>query len=429
MTAVRRARKASITWRDRIGGTTGILRIRLGDGVRFASSVATRDRAFGGKIADAATEIVEVLCEAGRPAEEIDRVLRRLAECRDARAIATVTEAARILAADRRPAARTFGDVADAWVSGELARLYPDHVAEKSAAKDAQILRRYLGTIRDVPIEAFSLDDADRAMALLPSTSLRGTPLSKASRRHVAQVINRVLNLAAYPMKLITVSPIPRRWLPGLGSPKAFGYLYPREEEALLRCWRIPLERRLFWGLLSREGLRVTEALDLSWDAIDLEHGVIRLDENKTDDPRSWALGEDVLEALRRWRDLSPAEPFGAMSGRHVAVLLRADLIGAGITRAELHETSGVRRPLRAHDLRATFVTLALAAGRSETWVRDRTGHTTTTMIDRYRRAARTASELRLGWLCPLGVVFQDEGGIQMGSHRRWGKVAKRVRS
>ena len=30
---------------------------------------------------------------------------------------------------------------------------------------------------------------------------------------------------------------------------------------------------------------------------------------------------------------------------------------------------------LRAHDLRGTFVTLALAVGQTEAWVTDRTGH------------------------------------------------------
>jgi integrase len=59
-----------------------------------------------------------------------------------------------------------------------------------------------------------------------------------------------------------------------------------------------------------------------------------------------------------------------------VARDFREHLAGAGVTRPELFEQSGHRRPIRVHDLRATFVTLALAAGRSEAWVADRTGHT-----------------------------------------------------
>jgi len=48
------------------------------------------------------------------------------------------------------------------------------------------------------------------------------------------------------------------------------------------------------------------------------------------------------------------------------------------------------------HDLRATFITVNLANGRTETWVADRTGHRSSVMIDRYRRAARTWAELEI---------------------------------
>jgi hypothetical protein len=63
---------------------------------------------------------------------------------------------------------------------------------------------------------------------------------------------------------------------------------------------------------------------------------------------------------------------------------------------------------MRAHDLRATFVTLALAAGRTETWVCDRTGHRSSQMVNRYRRAARSAAELRLGWLVPMDEAISE---------------------
>ena len=63
---------------------------------------------------------------------------------------------------------------------------------------------------------------------------------------------------------------------------------------------------------------------------------------------------------------------------------------------------------MRAHDLRGTFVTLALADSRSETWVADRTGHRTSQMINRYRRAARSAMELGLGPLAPLDYAIRE---------------------
>jgi hypothetical protein len=53
-------------------------------------------------------------------------------------------------------------------------------------------------------------------------------------------------------------------------------------------------------------------------------------------------------------------------------------------------------------------VTIALATGQTETWVADRTGHKSSTMINRYRRAARMAAELNLGSLQPLDEAIPE---------------------
>src|SRR5690606_9487912 len=76
--------------------------------------------------------------------------------------------------------------------------------------------------------------------------------------------------------------------------------------------------------------------------------------------------------------------------------------------RPVLFQRTAKRAPLRAHDLRATFVTLALASGKTETWVCDRTGHRSSNMLNKYRRAARTAEELGLGWLKPMHEVIPE---------------------
>ena len=61
---------------------------------------------------------------------------------------------------------------------------------------------------------------------------------------------------------------------------------------------------------------------------------------------------------------------------------------------------------MRAHDLRAGFVTTALANGKTETWVADRTGHKSHSMIKRYTRQARTAGDLKRGNWQPLYVAL-----------------------
>jgi hypothetical protein len=73
-----------------------------------------------------------------------------------------------------------------------------------------------------------------------------------------------------------------------------------------------------------------------------------------------------------------------------------------GVLRSQLFEGSATRQRFRAHDLRTTFVTIALATGKTETWVSDRTGHDGHSMIERYRREARTWNLGELGHLYAL---------------------------
>ncbi len=82
---------------------------------------------------------------------------------------------------------------------------------------------------------------------------------------------------------------------------------------------------------------------------------------------------------------------------------LRADIRTAEVERAaELAKETDTHDALDVHDLRASFVTVALANDKSERWICDRTGHRSHAMIERYRRAARTFAELDVGdWRAP----------------------------
>jgi integrase len=260
-----------------------------------------------------------------------------------------------------------------------------------------------------------SIEDAELVMRKLPAE------LSPATRRHVAQLMHRLLAMAVYPARLRAANPLPEGFMPKVKRVKAFVYLYPAEDEQLLRCELVDLGERMLFGFLAREGMRAGEALD--WPSHDLKLGTVRLDENKTDDPRTWKLADDTAEALRRWWVASGSPKAGRVfrtaDGRtipesHLAGRFRMLLKDvAKLGRAELFERSKTRQPIRAHDLRATFVTLALALGRSETWVADRTGHKSSVMINRYRRAARTAAELGLGWLAPMHETIPELAALK----------------
>jgi integrase len=264
----------------------------------------------------------------------------------------------------------------------------------------------------DIPLVDFRLEHAETAMRALPRN------LSTTSRRAIGGSMARVLSLAAWPLRLIPASPLPKGFLPRLGLEKAKTWIFPDDDAQLLGCTLVPFEARVLYGFLDREGMRTSEALGLQWLDLDLERGAVRLDQNKTDDPRAWALDPGVVRALVRLKALRPqaassASVFVNALGRrfshaNLAKDFRAHLALAGVTRPELFEDSAARRPIRAHDLRSSFVTVKLGTGKTEAWISDRTGHRSSAMIARYRRAAGHFAELNLGDLAPLDEAIPE---------------------
>lgn len=312
--------------------------------------------------------------------------------------------------------ALTFEQFARLWTKGELAKRYPDHIKEKRTAKgDDQRLKLYVYPV--IGAEPMSAFEGRRGLELVEKVRAAMPPLSatftRASRRHILQAIHRVLVLAVYPAKIISANPLPKGFLPKVEYNKAKTYLYPDEDAQLMACAAVPVVMRVCYGLLIREGFRVGELLGLTWSDIDLERGVVVLETNKTDEPRSWVLDPGVVEALRRWKAKfawrpGPTSPIlrtregGRVDRFDLAEGLRRALTKAGVTRPQLFERTPTRLPLRAHDLRASFVTVNLALGKNEAWITDRTGHRSSQMIYRYKRQARTHAELSLGGFMPL---------------------------
>jgi len=318
--------------------------------------------------------------------------------------------------ADRIP---TFREVARLWTSGELHEQYPDHVKAKDSEADEARFRVLFeidlggSPLGNTPIDRFTLDHAERAMRKLPERARRA-----GTRRHYAQLISRVLGLAVYPLRLIDRNPLPKGFLPKIGKPPTFPFLHPAEDAALLACPEVPFDDRVLYGFLAREGMRAGEAAALQWKDLDLELGSVSLDENKTDDARTWALDAGVARLLRdlfnkrhpRPTDLVfPETNGGVRDVSKLAERFRGHLLRAGIDRPELHQDGVNRRKIRIHDLRGTFVTISLANGQTETWVADRTGHRSSAMVNRYRRQARSAKELGLGALRPIDQVVNSD--------------------
>lgn len=368
-------------------------------GVSAADALAVASRRD--VIADTANRLVD----AGHADRAMDFAVQLGAATTPRKVEAITKEAARLVETARVTGGgltvRQFGD---RWTNGTLARTYPDYVKIKKRPRDdREIFARYVyPVVGPVVLKRFGLDDGERVMARLPAG------LSPARRRHVAQALHRLLAMAVYPAKILAAHPLPKGFLPKLGQGRAKQWLYPDEDRKLLACTVVPLVDRLFYGLIAREGFRFEEALLLEWSDLDLEHGAVRLDVNKTSDPRAWALDPGVTRALSRWKEMRPklVKPFTEVPDGHQAERLRHDLKLAKVTRSSLFRSTTASIRLRFHDLRATFVTVSLANGKSETWVSDRTGHKSSQMIAKYRRAARTHAELNLGPLDSLDAAL-----------------------
>jgi len=334
--------------------------------------------------------------------------------------------------AETASAGMTFQELARAWTSNTLANQYRGRVRVVDHEENIRRLERHIYPIvfrsrpvAETPLNEFSLDLADHVLAqpTLPSGSLR----------HVAQILHRVMKLAVYPARLLAQSPFPPGWLPPANATRERGYLYPSEDAALMQFTEVPLVWRLFFGFSAREGLRRENAAALEWSNLSLELaagvGHLVLDRTKNGRGASWALDAGTTQAFLRWKSICPPSrwvfPTEALPrfrrrrhGQplhvdHAGEILRAALKEAGVTRAKLFERGEHRLQLRAHDLRATFVTLALANGKTEDWVKQRTGHTSSVMLGRYRREAETASELGLGWLEPLHQVIPELAAVR----------------
>ena len=349
-------------------------------------------------------------------------ILRKAADAEDARAVDRIRRLVEDLCAGRyqRPAegtptlagaARTFRTVAEEWTSGDFHRQWPDHVKDIDHTNNRlQLDAHVLPEIGDVGLADLTRAHCDAVMRALPGH------LGPASRRHVAQIVHRVLSLSEL-AGYIDRSPLPRGWMPRRGRKKDSPILLPTEDAQLLGCEPVPVGYRLLYGFLHREGGRRTETASLRWDELDLDNEVVQLDENKTQHSRWWKMGPGVAEALKVWRELRGKPAPNSLVFLHLdgseldlgnlAKLARLHLEKAGVGRARLFQKGTNMLRFGAHSFRHSFATRSLANGRTDDWVRQRTGHTSPELLT-YREAARALEELEVGEVSPLVVAIPE---------------------
>jgi integrase len=314
-----------------------------------------------------------------------------------------------------------FREVGEMWTSGELEQRYRGQVKTRTGAGAiAALLDKHVYPhVGEIPV---SLIGPQHGQLILNSAPAGHDP---DSLRNIAKLFNRILSLAVSPLKLIAVNPLPRGWIPKPGPKKARSCIYPTEDVQLLGCAEVSIGLRVLWGYLHREGHRKNEVFGLTWSDFDLTLGTINLDKNKTNQPRFWVLSPGVAALLRAWkryreevlgeRVTGSDRVFFARGGRppgtrmfHAARTYRENLQTAGIDRPQLFAHGDNRRQVRAHDTRAAFVTVALAAEKNELWIADRTGHSSMAEMATYRRSARAFIELKLGTWKPLDGLIPE---------------------
>lgn len=330
------------------------------------------------------------------------------------------------------PETITFRAFAALWTEGELSRRWPDHVASKNTAPDdAWRLGKHINPlIGHVAVRDISLELCDEVMSALHRS------LTKATRRHVAQILVRVMNLSVYPARIRTSSPIPRGWLPKLGKKVNYPILFPNEDLALMAHASIPIHRRLLYGFLHREGLRRGDAEHLRWRQIDFAFGTLRVEDDKTGHGRMFLMNPGVTTALQAWKQMKgSASPddlvFTDSDGKlpdidHLAAQLRRDLKAAGVTRSELFEAHGTWGRFNVHTLRHSYVTRSLSRGVPEDTVRLHTAHKSNE-LHRYREFANSIAQLKLDDLTPLHEAIPELRGVGQRVGHNMGQAEKRV--
>ena len=145
------------------------------------------------------------------------------------------------------------------------------------------------------------------------------------------------------------------------------------EEESKLLAVSAPHLRPIIITALNT-GMRKGEILSLTWDRVDFENRVIRIENTKNGEYRAIPMNERLFETLK-------------MVDKCSAFVFHIDN-GAGLRNVRTAFSNAMRRggiaKCRFHDLRHTFATRLVMAGADLRTVQELLGHKTITMTMRY---------------------------------------------
>jgi integrase len=121
-------------------------------------------------------------------------------------------------------------------------------------------------------------------------------------------------------------------------------------------------------------------------------------------------------------------EAGGTLNLDHMAERIRDDLKRSGVTRARLFTKGTNTLPFGTHAFRHSYTTRSLANGKTDDWVRRRTGHKTDELLT-YRETARALEDSGLPRSSNQSLMACPNGSTAMRAHAaRWPASPLRVR-
>jgi integrase len=210
---------------------------------------------------------------------------------------------------------------------------------------------------------------------------------------------------------------------PERGEQRAKQYLYPSEFRRLVESKAIDVAFRALYAVAVYTYARSNELAALTWEDVDLEHGVIHITKSvdretrkvkstKTGTTRRIPIEPELAPLLRRLH-AARKQATGRNANRVLwmpdhedrAILLRQHLQTAGVWRTELFASDAHRKHITFHDLRATGITWCAVRGDDPLRIKQRAGHKAFSTTEVY---IREAENLRQGFGEPFPPLPSD---------------------
>ena len=241
--------------------------------------------------------------------------------------------------------------------------------------------------------------------------------IEKMKHKNLAPgTINRALVLLRYAYKLA------QRWQePGVDLKAWLGikqlkndnrierYLTPEQSANLLHAVKDSLNTQLVFivAFLIYTGARKREVLEVKWSDINFEQGSWKISKNKSNKVRHIPLSEGALETLSAVREKWRMQHGGAGVGPHDFVFANPSTLKPFSSFFYSWNTARIKAgmpELRVHDLRHSFASFLVNAGRSIYEVQELLGHADIKTTSRYAHLSQESLKVAVSAVPKLDI-------------------------